>query len=385
MKENYRILLIGNLYNNHMVRFVRNLKQTNPKAIVDGFEPFQKGICFPAELESYFNECKLVEFSNNFESFPVLRSIELIMNWKKCFRSFAKGRHYDIVNIHFPMYLERFILDDIKRITNRIVLTPWGSDVYRISNGKRAIVKKIYDCADFVTGAGGRFTQDFMRIYDIPIDKFVKIGIGSETIDYISENKPKLSTEEAKNRLGIGGYYTISCGYNASSAQRHLQIIESIVKVKHMLPKNLMLLFPVTYPQAISYIAELKKTVDYYGLHAMWFDKYMDVSSLFELIMATDLFIHIQTTDANSASLKEYILCEKNCINGSWLKYDDLEEDGVKPFHVVDHLAQLDQVIIDAYKKGAPKISNNTLHVVESLGCKPTSVKWNNFFMNISK
>ena len=339
----------------------------------------------PQNYLSCIRSFGVFNLSKKLWSFPGLRSLEIVYNWRKNFQCFVKGKHYDIAQIHYPEYSMSFILEDLHKVADNLVVTPWGSDVYRIGERKKRIVQKIFDAADYVTGAGDRFTQDFMRIFNVPDEKFAHADLGSETIDYISDHKDYLTTEIAKRNLDIEGYYTIGCGYNASEGQQHLKIIESVAKAKNQLPEKLMLLFPVTYPKNADYVKKLKAAVKESGLRAMWFDEFMDLPSLFELQMATDMFIHVQTTDANSTSLKEYILCGKNCVNGSWLEYDDIEEKGHKPFHVVEDLSNLDHAIVDAYLKGAPEVSQNVLLHIESLGCKPAAKVWNDLFMQISE
>lgn len=383
MKEDYSILLLGNIYGEHTIRFVRNLKNENPKVQIDCFG-IREDKKLPVEFLSCIREFRVVDFSKKFWAIPVLRNIELIYNWRTHFHQFANGRHYDIAQIHYPEYTISYILRDLRAIADNLIVTPWGSDVYRISKRKRDIVRQLYKEADYVTGAGDRFTKDFMQIFRVPQEKFAHADLGSETIDYIADHKDLMTTEEAKHILGVDGYYTIGCGYNASAGQQHLKIIESIDMVKEKLPGKLMLLFPVTYPQNPSYLDSLKQAVEERDLNAKWFERYLDLRSLFVLQMATDMFIHVQTTDANSTSLKEYILCGKNCINGGWLKYDDIEEEGMKPYHVVENLESLGDVIVDAYHQGIPKVTDYVIQHIESLGCKPAAKCWNNLFMNIS-
>ena len=383
MKVNYDILLLGDLYSDHMVRFVRNLKQVNADIIIDGFQPSKKDKIIPTDYQTYFRELTIAEFSHYFNSIPGLRTTEIIANWRKHFHTFAKGKHYDIVNIHFPNYVLRYIINDVKRIADKIVVIPWGSDVYRVSNRKKKILKHVFDAADFVI-ARDRFAEDCQKLF-VPSEKMIQGGMGSETIDFILDHKKDVSTDEAKRCLGIKDSYAISCGYNASPAQRHLRIIEAIGHIKKQLPENLILIFPVTYPPNKSYVDELKSAVREIGIKALFYDRYLDLEQLFMLRQATDMFIHVQTTDANNASLKEYLLLEKNCINGGWMTYPDLEKDGYKPFYVVETVDDMEEAILEAYTKGALLIKKETLLNIEKLGYRKSSQVVNNLFMSISK
>lgn len=383
--KKYSILLMGAFYNGHMVRFVKHLKEVNPNVDIDFFAPIEPGRTVEDEYLNCFRECQQVEFSRHFRSIPIVRNIETVYNWRKSFRKFARERKYDVVNIHYPLFTHSYILRDIQRITNNLVVTPWGSDVYRIDERKRRLLKKVFDIARYVTGSGDRFTRDFMTMFEIPQAKFAHADIGSEMIDYISEHKGSLTAEEAKQKLGIGGNYVITCGYNSAKAQRHLDILNAIVNVRKQLPENLVLLFPVTYPKENApYVKELKIKVELQGIKSVFFEDYLDVETLFVVRQATDLFIHVQTTDANNASIKEYLLLEKNCINGAWMVYDDIEDEKYKPYYTVNSADNLDKVIVEAYWQGTPIIKESVINHIESLGCKPAAKEWNSFFESIS-
>ena len=385
MKVDYSLLLLGEFYDNHTARFVRNLKRVNPGISIDFFTPNIRWKSIPTDYIEYFRECNIVDFSRVFHYVPFLNEKERIFNWKKHFRGFIKNRHYDIVNIHYPQSVYSYVLPEIKEVSDNLVLTPWGSDVLRANKRERKLLMTLYNSADFVTGHGDRFTDEFMNLFNIPRNKYVHADLGAETIDYIAEHKTELNGAEAKQLLGIEGCYAITCGYNASSAQCHSVMIKAIGHIKDKLPSNLVLLFPVTYPKNEKYISHLQSIVNEYGLNALWFDKYVDLGTLFLLRQATDMFIHIQTTDANNASLKEYLLLGKNCINGSWLKYPDVEEDARCPYHLVDDVSSLESVILKAYSEGPLSLSDKAIRVIESLGCKPAAKGWNDFFMSICK
>lgn len=385
MKVNYSLLLLGEFYDNHLIRFVRYLKKENPQVQIDFFTPSIAGRIIPTDYLDCFRTCEVVDFSKYFRFVPGLNEMEEVHNWHKYFRVFSKSLHYDVVNIHYPRSVYSSVLPEISRIADNLVLTPWGSDVLRISKKQRKKLQQVYDAADYITGRGGRFCDDFMRIFNVPQQKFAYKGIGSEAIDYIVDNKSKVDVRTAKQYFGIEDSYVITCGYNASRAQQHIQILDSIGKIKNKLPQNLVLLFPVTYPKNPDYIALLKSTVKELGIYSIFCEDYLELESLFYLRQATDMFIHVQTTDANSASLKEYVLLGKNCINGGWLKYPDVESNDYKPYHTVKNLNELAMAILNAYQKGTPEIKDSVTDYIKSLGCKPTAKEWNDFFMSISK
>jgi hypothetical protein len=211
------------------------------------------------------------------------------------------------------------------------------------------LVQRTFNAADYLTGCDDRFTRDFTNIFKVPQNKIVYCDLGVEPIDYILDHKQEIDNEEAKRQLGVDNHFVITCGYKALNSHQHLKIIDAIQSVRSQLPDNLLLFFPFTYPHNPEYIQEVKQKVTEYGLKAVYFEHFLDVSQLFLLRQATDIFIHVQPTDASSGTLYEYILCEKKIINGAWIQYPEIILNGVKPYFEVDDLNHLNQTILDVY------------------------------------
>jgi hypothetical protein len=305
---------------------------------------------------------------------------------KKCFHRFVEKKNYDIAVIHAPTLFHVFLLHDLKKTVKKIVLTPWGSDVYRISKIECLLLKRLFNSADIVTGNGLRFTKDFMRIYSIPEYKFRCLSLGGDDIDFFLKHKKDYSIKDAKCNFGIDeDCYVITCGYNGNPAQQHFRIVESINKVRDRLPANLLLFFPFTYGGTKEYRDSVKKEVLKYGFRACFVEEYLDLKELFLLRLATDMFIHIQITDANNGSLKHYVWLEKNVINGSWLKYDDIERDGYIPYHITSSVDELGSTILDAYKKGPVCVKDETKRTIEHYGYNYLAPKWVEMFESIIK
>lgn len=384
MKKKYSILMMGKVYNNHMERYVRSMKNVNPEIDIDCFEQQDENLAMPSNYHSLFRECKLVYFTHYFSAIPGVHTLELIYNWRKEFHKFSQNHHYDIVNIHFPGYMMRYILEDLKKIADNVVLTPWGSDVYRIGKKKQKLLSKVYKAADYII-ARGRFAEDCMQLFSIPPSKVIEGGMGSETIDYIVSHKHQITTEDAKRHLGLTGSYVVTCGYNASIGQQHIEMINAIYKIKDKLPSKLVLLFPLTYPHNPEYINKLKEMVVSKGIKGVFLDDYLDLDSLYIVRQATDMFIHIQITDANNASLKEYLLLGKTCVNGAWMHYPDIEVYGSCPYYLVDDTGKLGDVILDAYNNGPKVINERAIMNIEQLGSISAAKEINRFFETLVK
>ena len=378
----YKLLIIGNIYDNHLIRLIKNLKGYNKNILVDVISEKQdvqdpRGILELIDTIYWFYppkaNCKILNICQRISDFNVLLN------------HIASDKHYDIVNIHFPRYEYTFSIPYLNKIANYMVLTPWGSDVYRVSKIKKAILRCLYSNADFVCCNKNRFGQDVRKIFGLPLNKLVNLDIGSETIDYIFEYKDIFNPQQSRKMLSLEGDYFITCGYNAQKSQRHTQIIEAICRIRKQLPQKLTLLFPMTYPNDAQYIEEIKDLVKKNNLQAYFFTEYLNIPELFALRHSTDMFVHVQTTDANAASVQEYLALGKNVINGSWLRYKELEIDLMVPYHIANNIDSLSSTIYNAYKSGAITINSKVLDYIESYGWKKWIIQWNSFFCSLIK
>ena len=374
----YSILILGNFVSVYIVQFVKNLKKVNPTAHIYFWGYTQDMDTLGEDYLSCYDEYYLFDINHKAGS-SVFEKVTAAIQLKYHFKKFASDRHFDYISIQYVRPEFFFVLHDLKKHSSKLILTPWGSDVYRINKHFKKLAQKIYDAADYVTGPDDRFARDFTKTFNVPQRKIVHVDLGIEPIEYIIDHKDQIDTNEAKLQLGIKDKYAITCGYNASEGHRHIDIIEAVNKIRKELPQNLILLFPLTYPVNPDYIKEIKQKVDEYGLKALYFEKYLDVPHLFLLRQATDLFIHIQATDASSGTLYEYILCEKKILNGAWLQYPELEKNYVKPFFTVENLEHLDQSIVHAYQSESINIDKQILVDLEKKQWKVVIKEWDRF------
>ncbi len=377
--KNYSVLLIGNFESSYIIQFVEHLKRVNPNVHIF-FWGYKRD---KNEIDRSFVDCydEYCLFDRKkFIKSSLFWPIKILIELRKSFREFVKGKHFDFVSIQYikPEYF--FLVNYFKKYASYLVLTPWGSDVYRIGAFYKLLLKRIFNRADFITGPDDRFTRDFTKIFNVPLKKIVHCDLGVEPIEYIINHKDQIGCNEAKHQLGVDNCYVITCGYNANPAQKHLKIIEAIQKIKDELPHNLILFFPLTYPNNQEYSQVVKQKVEENGLKAVFFEKYLDLPNLFLVRQATDIFIHVQPSDASSGTLYEYILCEKKILNGAWLEYPDIEKYGVKPYYLLDSLENLGQAIVKAYKSEPIKIDKQVLTDLGKKQWKVVIKDWDCFF-----
>lgn len=388
--KKYSILIICiNGAPGHSERFVKNIKQTNPEARISFYSDRDKEAYSPEMLDcidEYFQKEKytgwphhLGRFRRNFDHYAFVRQ----------FRRISKTHHYNIINVHFPQYILSDVIRYLKRMSDSIVVTPWGSDVLRLEDPmKKKKLTRLFTKADYITtrpsGPIGKIVCQEMKIEP---SIFHPLVWGSETIDYINEHISEVSREQAKENIHLGGKYLITCGYNGYDSQRHGIMIDAISSKRDQLPDNMLLLFPVTYGSSYGtrkqeYIDRLKKKCDDLHLPVVFYENYLPVSELFLLRRATDMFVHVQTTDAGNSSLQEYVLCGSKIVHGTWIQYGNLEQYKPLFYFPVNQLDELGEVIVKAYHSEPIRVPEQVMEYIRNRGWRAMMKQWNDFFVS---
>lgn len=386
MDSAYRLLLVGPLESDHLRRLIRHLKKVDPSASISVL-CWHSNRPLPEDFQSLLDGVYEARRSSGLISrIPIVRSAVARSRYRRAFRSAVRNGIFDIVNIHYPSPRDLSILPIARKAGSKVVLSPWGSDVLRVTSPLAlSKLRRLYSSADHVTGLEGRFMDSVRSILGFDPGKILPAGFGSDTLDYIFEHDGEATREEAKRILGLEGSYTITCGYNGSEGQRHNEIIEAVAQVRGDLPADLTLLFPFTYGAKPGYKEQLDESLEKHGLKGVFFTDYLPLDKLLLLRKCTDMFVHVQPTDASSASIKEYIACGAKVLHGGWIVYDDLESGGSKPYFTVPSMETLPETIVSAFNAQPIRIPDGILRTIQSEGWKARIQAWDGMFKRLSE
>ena len=386
--NNYSILIVGiECYFGHIKEFVVNLKRKNPLVEVSlVISPIKDD-----DFKEISGFVKRIVFHNNYNGTIRFRYYVTLMNvlhyYLEFFSLLVKDK-FDIVDIHFPNRRIKFAMPFIKKMTKNIVITPWGSDVLRVEDVKSINeLSKVYSQARYITiGKDTPIGKCAIEKFNADPDKMVKLGWGGEFFDYVHENSDLVTTDEAKARFGLNGRYVITCGYNTQKEQRHLDIVNAIIDVRCQLPENLTLLFPFTYGRSAKrdeYTSSVKKKCKELGLHFVAVEENLDMLDLLKLRMATDMFVHVQTTDAGSRCVMEYVYCNKKVVHGSWIRYAYLDDYKPMCYFPVDNMQDLGRCIVNAYHARVGDLPQEVKRIIMERGWNYKMALWNDFFESL--
>ena len=367
----------------HVLSYVSHLKAINP--LVDVTILTNR----PDEYKDMVRQAvKIIVYDVTVDKrikFQWLRMFAIKHKQIRFFSKFSKKRRYDIVNVHYANKFMPYVYRYLRTMSDNIVLTPWGSDILRRPRKDMEQLSYLYKKADYIAASPtSPVGKTILQEFKVDPKKLVGSFWGAEGIDYIINNENQISQDDAKERFGIVGRYVITCGYNKLEAQRHKIIIAAIDQVREHLPDNLTLLFPVNYISGRStYVEEIEAECKKRNLHAVFVTEFLSGENLYKLRMATDIFVHVQTTDAFSGSVQEYILCKKKIVHGSWMKYEVINDIRPLFYFPVDKLECLGEVIVKAYKSENISIPQEVIDYVKGSSWDNKATLMNNFFMTI--
>lgn len=383
-----RVLLLGNIYDDKWLgSFIRSIKSKSSDIQIDFFNIdiySRKDYPPSSKLWSHIYSPNL-----NFPSFcydiPKVRGVakicDIVIGIRKIAKQLKKkGIQYDVVHVSFLLGTYSYCANELREMGNILVLTPWGSDILRVNNRRIGQLTKLARMADYVSCGDNapRFREEIIRLLNVSERKMVAAGFGTEMIDLINLHS-ELTLENAKERIGLSGRYVIVCGYNANPHQQHLKIIEAVARIKLQLPANYILVFPMTYGRAEKYVFEVKSQLDKYGLSYRMLDDYLSNEALLYIRKGTDLFIHAQSTDANSGTVAEYLLCDAKVINGAWLSYPQREKYGM-PYYTFHTFDELGKVIVAAIAASSSIVPQKLREDIAREGWNDVGKQWVDFY-----
>lgn len=335
-----KILLIGNGNSIYIKNFIQYI-----------LIPYNFRICLFTDLlenkkhKSFYCENKIdvIERKRTFpliKNIPLLRVIEDVWQIKAYIK---KSGQTDIAHIHYASRLNAFLIPFLKHRGCKTLITYWGSDLLR--KGKRYVksLKRFLAYTDIITFNTKESVKIFNKIFHNKFaEKVYNVKFGSTLFELIDENKISESPQEAGKNIQLPqNKMIIVCGHTRSKEHRQLEVLKQINRMDTEILKNLCIVFPMTYGQSDEvYEKELADYSKHVPCKVRFYREYMSEEDIARLRRSADIFIHAQTSDAFSATLQEFLYAGAVVLNGSWLKYPDLMEAGVKYFEF-DGLEQL--------------------------------------------
>ncbi len=277
---------------------------------------------------------------------PILRVFETIR--------YLKARKYDVVNIHFPG-VDSWIIPYIIKDESRLITSIYGSEVLRASKRTFCILKSIFKKSRYITVASSYVEKEISNRTAGVFDRKIRIAkYGSTACEEMHDYLLAISREKSKTALGLPDQKVVMlCGYNASEAQRHIDIINECIKLPDEYRRQLHLVFHCSYGGTTEYISKIESLLQESEMPYTLIREYLRGEKLAQLRKSADIFVNIQPTDVLSASMIEELEAGAICIVGKWLQYPDLDTYGARMFKI-DKVSNLHEQIECVLKNLVP-------------------------------
>lgn len=317
-----RILIIGDLTSIHIYNFIKYTAKGFSEAEIVACSPI--GLGTKEEYSSFYKKENITIVQQD------IRSRWGFENLMFCYLTIKDMGHFDVCHIHylssFAVFLGRLVAKQCKLI----IANYWGSDWFRNPDTERQWQKKLLHISDYIVSDSRQIYMQLKDYYN---------GEYNEKIRYIRFKLPVL--EYIKNSLGTEEIISfkreykipddkiiVVCGYNASNAQKHVQMIRALEKLNTEEKEKIFAIFPMTYGKDFTYIEMVRKQLESAAFEYLILEDFMKVHEIASLRRCTDIFILMQTSDAYSSTIVEYTYCNTIIINGKWLDYSELEKEG---------------------------------------------------------
>jgi len=228
----------------------------------------------------------------------------------------------------------------------------------------------IYDVATKITIVNNeKVIKVFERDYNNDFTrKFYFTKYGSTIFNEIENIIFNGCKRDAKIFMGLNSEkIVITVGYNSTVEQRQIQVLESILNNSLIIKyKDLIqFAFPMTYGGNKKNINDIKQIMEKSNYEYKIFENFLNDYEVANLRFASDIFIHLATTDVMCSSMRGYMLAKNLVITGDWLPYNSLLEDGFY-FDTVKNIVEIgDKVIywLSNYNEIEKYISNNDIRL----------------------
>lgn len=370
-----RILLVGDGNHQFITNYARWLKKKNGSNFcVDilSFTPVRK-----ENVKFYQFVYQVKKNDLMFRIAKKIKGVHLLYRFYLYKKLLVKLHEHDIIHFHFVRFDSYFLVSQFSKNTKaKIVLSIWGSDMYRLPSAFENCFFKTCRNADQITFTNKKSLEHFQDRYHWKKNNLSVIAFGLTPLEYME--KITLKKVECKEKLGLNkDKLAITIGYNMAVAQQHLSILAQFENKKLTVFHNkIQLILPITYGGDKNYKREILTKLNQLPFEYKTYDEFLDDETVAHIRQASDVMIQLQITDQFSGSMQEHLFARNVVITGSWLPYDTLKEKGAY-FIEIDKAEDVSDVLPDVINNFSnyEQKTANTPRVIAELGSWEKNIK----------
>ena len=244
----------------------------------------------------------------------------------------SKNERFDIIEIQSPPHnMQAYVISlCLKIMKSKVFLMFWGSDILDISKKEAYYLEKIVKQSDIINRPGVNAYSAFKTYFG---NKYKKkftpysLRFGTLALPYIEKISREMTVKESKCYLGLDhDKISVAIGYNGKNRQQHMKVIEAIKNIDIRYKNKIQLIFHMVGNNDYGYRKSIIDNCQKYGFEFIILDGVLDFEQIAVLRNATDIFIHAQTTDGLSGTIRECLYSGVKVINPEWIPYDELKK-----------------------------------------------------------
>lgn len=341
-----KLLVVGDVSGTFLLNFVKYLKLVDKDIVVDTLNINEHpDAAQKAKNTDHFR--RVFSYSRSFgfiDHIPKIRGVfrEVFQFWLEAV--ILKKYDYDIVMLFGMWPISCRLINRMKKAAPFWVGVIMGSDYLKRNTrrDKSSFLKAIRKC-DRAIVANPHLFKQICNEQIIDSGKLRNVFFGLEPLEALA-GMQHIGAVSAKKHFNISAEtLVITCGYSGSPNQQHSAIINAL---RHAckLPKNHLVVFPMTYGGNIEYKLQVEQAICESGLNFRILKQFLSDQEIALWRKATDIFIQVQHTDAFSGSMQEHLFCGNIVITGSWLPYQELKNKGIE-FFEIDTINEISKTI----------------------------------------
>ena len=244
-------------------------------------------------------------------------------------REVVKEGPFDLINMQYAEYTDLFDVVALKYLTGAgLVLSYWGSDLFRLKEGRSAAMGRYARHADYITFDSRDLEAEFRKRYGRAGRKGMgTVMFGLPVLSLIEETRRRSTREELRRKWGIPeDAVVIAAGYNGIPEQQHKRVLGAIGKLSPEWKEKAVIVLQMTYGGTKGYRRSVAAAAEKTGCRHKEFERFQSPEEAAEFRLLSDIYINAQTTDAFSGSVCEYLSAGAVLLNARWLRYREFEK-----------------------------------------------------------
>lgn len=358
-----RILLITDFSSIHVFNYISNVI-SKLKCECVGYHIVKDRI--PITFLDYYknNNIKVVQGVDP----EIYTSLGAITFTKRSIRMLKQLGSFDVMHLHAVRLFVCPAIYIVRKRYSRIVITYWGSDLYRSSRLQLFMTLPILHSASEITMITNDMASYFKKLPWLISRYYKKVKVFDfgnmfySTIQGFDKTKNNNKSDFGLNKNKI----VCTIGYVWRPQMQQIKTVNVLIPFLKTLSDKVALALPVFGIEDKEYqiIDQLLKDT---GIEYRLFRDFMDANTVSKFRSISDIFIHSQTTDALSCAMLEHLYAGSIVINGGWLKYSSLDENDIyyKSFSDFESLPNILLQVVDNIDVEREKCINNRIKVAK--------------------